>query len=223
MAGKNPYEVLGVDKNATQETIKKAYRDHARKSHPDKESGDADQMKDVNWAKGILLNPAKRAEYDTKGFVEEKSMASRVQSIILDLINQMLEANMDLNLQNPIEHIRTVAKQKIRDGNDLITKVDQKIAYLKKWTGKLKDKKEKSSSLIDGLVFSKIEALEGHKAMVMDEIELSREVMRRLEQFEFEQNIGEVSLDSIMHLLNEAQQHGYNPQRPFANFYSHRG
>jgi len=60
------YNLLGVDKNATEREIKKAYKKAALKHHPDR-GGDAEQFKEVEKAKQILLDPQKRKLYDRYG------------------------------------------------------------------------------------------------------------------------------------------------------------
>jgi curved DNA-binding protein len=64
------YKVLGVDKNATQEDIKKAYRKLARKYHPDVNPNDQEAHKkfqQVNEANEVLSDPEKRKKYDQYG------------------------------------------------------------------------------------------------------------------------------------------------------------
>ena len=64
------YEVLGIDKNADDATIKKAYRNMAKKYHPDMNPGDAvaeEKFKEVNEAYGVLSDAEKKAKYDQYG------------------------------------------------------------------------------------------------------------------------------------------------------------
>lgn len=67
MATKDYYSVLGVEKNASQDEIKKAFYKLAAKLHPDKKGGDEVKFKEVNEAYQVLSDTKKRKEYDTYG------------------------------------------------------------------------------------------------------------------------------------------------------------
>ena len=69
---KDYYKILGVQKGATLEDIKKAYRRLAHKYHPDK-GGDATRFKEVAEAYQVLSDTDKRAQYDKCGRVFEGS------------------------------------------------------------------------------------------------------------------------------------------------------
>ncbi|MFA7560272.1 MAG: DnaJ domain-containing protein, partial [Sphaerochaeta sp.] len=71
MAKRDYYEVLGVEKNATLDEIKKAYRKLAIANHPDRNQGDSaaeDRFKEATEAYDVLSDEKKRQMYDQFGF-----------------------------------------------------------------------------------------------------------------------------------------------------------
>ncbi len=75
MASRDLYEILGVDRRATQDEIKQAYRRLAREVHPDVRRDDPhaeEQFKDINEAYAVLSDPAKRSQYDRFGAVGQE-------------------------------------------------------------------------------------------------------------------------------------------------------
>jgi molecular chaperone DnaJ len=64
---KDYYKTLGIEKNASKDEIKKAFRKLAHEHHPDKATGNEAKFKEINEAYGVLSDDSKRAQYDQFG------------------------------------------------------------------------------------------------------------------------------------------------------------
>lgn len=83
------YEVLGVGRDATKAEIEAAYREAARKSHPD-HGGDAARFRAVTAARELLVCPERRARYDETGETAQgpKVGASRAEQFLASMVAQ---------------------------------------------------------------------------------------------------------------------------------------
>ena len=75
---KDYYQILGLQRDASSEDIRKAYRTYAAKFHPDKHEGDAffeERFKEVKEAYETLFDVEKRMRYDIKKFGKSKAVS----------------------------------------------------------------------------------------------------------------------------------------------------
>jgi len=114
---KDLYNILGVDKNATESDIKKGYRKMAMKHHPDKNPDDKDaeaKFKDVAEAYDILSDPDKKARYDSMGYDGYSNSGGGRQNHthfaggVHDFFNQMHRQEQSANLKRKFTIVQKI-------------------------------------------------------------------------------------------------------------------
>ncbi|KAF3962995.1 hypothetical protein ACB098_08G017100 [Castanea mollissima] len=94
---RDPYEVLSVSRDSTDQEIKTAYRRLALKYHPDKNASNpeaSEHFKEVAYSYSILSDPEKRRQYDTSGFeaLDTEGMDMEIDLSNLGTVNTMFAA-----------------------------------------------------------------------------------------------------------------------------------
>lgn len=89
----DPYEVLGVARDAAKAEIKQAFRRKAARNHPDR-GGDAAAMSDLNHAHRLLTDDSKRAHYDRTGEEQELEdpLTRHARNTLLGILMKVAEA-----------------------------------------------------------------------------------------------------------------------------------
>lgn len=88
------YEILGINKNAPQDEIKKAYRKLSLKYHPDKPSGDSEKFKEINEAYSTLSDIDKKRAYDMRNSNLHRTFSSPNGGFD-DIFNMFFDNNMN--------------------------------------------------------------------------------------------------------------------------------
>ncbi|MGC9046703.1 MAG: DnaJ C-terminal domain-containing protein [Minisyncoccia bacterium] len=136
---KDYYKILGVDKNASEEDIKKAFRRLAHKYHPDKAGGNAEKFKEINEAYQVLSNKEKRAQYDRFGTVFDYGF--NPQESDFDFSNFSQGFNVDFGnfgdvsdiFEDLFENFGFTKHQTYRSGSDI--EIHQEITLEEAFTG----------------------------------------------------------------------------------------
>ena len=97
----NPYEVLGVERDADLDTIKAAFRAKAKEFHPDR-AGNAKMFDQVNLAYEVLRDPDVRRRYDETGEIVLQ------KDSLMSIVACLLDEAMGCSINRMIEEHRTV-------------------------------------------------------------------------------------------------------------------
>jgi len=137
MNKKNPYKTLNVPTNATQDEIKKAYKNKAKKSHPDV-GGDENEFKEISSAYALLADPKKREYYDQYGDEPQSqdSTLNKATRLINTLIDQMLQKHTPeevlkqdfiKEMKNAITDNKNKLKQEVANQNTMMERLSKMI------------------------------------------------------------------------------------------------
>ncbi len=119
---RNYYEVLGITKKATADEVKRAYRDLARKYHPDNAGPESTaKFQEIQLAYNVLSNPTERAKYDSGNVMEQSADGVEVPDFA-DIFQEIF-ANFDIdgllkNMNENYAHVPRIAGWDVISEND---------------------------------------------------------------------------------------------------------
>lgn len=124
----NPYEILGVDADATQDEIRDAYIRLSKEKHPDKEGGSHDEFVKIKAAYDVLNNPDQKLMFDQMGVMpgtpEYQVVHEAIQSIARAFDQVMIAVKIeDLGARNIVQMIRETIGGTKREGEKSLADV----------------------------------------------------------------------------------------------------
>ncbi len=162
----NHYEQLGVDRNATPDQIKRAYRSKARNAHPDK-GGSASEFAPIAAAYEVLMDPERRLLYDTTGTDTKRPIEMEIQNTLLRAFSQALSYP---DCEEIVEAVRGAIEHEV-------DAIPDEIKRLNRRKDKLVTRRQKISStsvnLVHMVIDGEIQSIDAsllvleHKAEVM--------------------------------------------------------
>jgi curved DNA-binding protein CbpA len=140
----DPYEVLGVARAAAADTIKSAYRDKVRASHPDR-GGDPDAFIEVVRAFGLLSDPDTRRLFDETGIVDEDGVRSyrrEVMLILADMFDAAVETavatGLSLEQVDFVRQMTAAVERGLAEARTSRLATEREIAGLKMLRGRIR-------------------------------------------------------------------------------------
>ena len=111
----NPYEILGVRRDATDEQVKAAYRRRAKATHPDS-GGNPEAFSRVQKAYELLLDPVRRKVFDDTGYDVELADPIDLQALIVieKLVNQLTLDEREPGTFDPLARMRSDLSEEMR-------------------------------------------------------------------------------------------------------------
>lgn len=151
----NHYETLDVQRDATADEIKQAWRRKASENHPDRDGGNPELMAAVNRAYEILGDPARRASYDASGSDElPKPLDLEARNALMT----MFQAALDDGSENILVAMGTMLDAHRRGLEQIRTNALTKSARLMKRSGKIKVKK--GDNLVQMLIDQQVKQID---------------------------------------------------------------
>lgn len=181
----NPYEDLGISKDATPDEIKKAYRKKAKENHPDS-GGDREKFEIVNKAWEILRDPDKRSYYDTHGKARQENRDIGVQ-LILSIFDGILSSDPPSHV-NILKAIEDGLLEIIRAAIQAQHKFNKEIKKYEHQKNKFKGKKGKvlQSNIFQHLLDQKINDLKECVNKAEEAIINAKSAKKILKDYEYE-------------------------------------
>ncbi len=135
----NPYEVLGIDRDATHARIRAAYRRAVMKHHPDK-GGDPKKFEEVQKAHEVLTDPDRRAHYDATGDMGEAKAPDHMLHTIINAFNgaigAIIASGKEPEYADLIHEMKLVLQQTESDMKGQLVPLETGLARLAKLAGR---------------------------------------------------------------------------------------
>ena len=180
----NPYTILEIIPQASDEEIKKKFRTLAQRFHPDRVGGDEEKFKQVNLAYAILSDPVRRKHFDSTGQYNinpnlREEAINNLASLLSHFINQI-----DPDLENLIICMKNDIRQGKNKLNTQIAGCISTITRLEKFLRKIKRKKD-GENILKSFVASQITSQENSINSHNRGLEVCDKMLEILEDYQY--------------------------------------
>jgi curved DNA-binding protein CbpA len=193
----NPYTILEISPQASDEEIKKKFRVLAQRYHPDRVGGNEEKFKQVNLAYSILSDPVRRKQFDTTGqYNVNPSLREEAVNNLARLLTYFIN-EIDPDLENLIVCMKNDIQ---REKNVITTQISvciTKITKLEKFLKKIKRKKE-GENILKAFVASQISTQENNINSLNRNLEVGDKMLEILEDYQYGDEEFEMLMNQVI-------------------------
>lgn len=177
------YEILGLDKSATKDDIKKAYRTLVKEHHPDVNGGDhSEEFTEIQSAYDVLSDPEERAMFDEYGFSRKDADMARMQGMIAQILNECL--SRDVSPSHLINEIEEEITDAIDDLKQERTLCQGAIDSMRAQKEAVKAKEGLKYDIVGDTILGLIKQAEGEIHVRNQEIEIREKLLSLIKYYE---------------------------------------
>lgn len=187
----DPYAILDVPRNASKDTIKRAYRRKAKETHPDANGGEDEAFKQVHEAYRLLTDETRRHQYDASGNWDGGGPSNRdaqTYGMLAGLLDAAIKEN-EFSMRDPhrcdlLATMRTLVKRKIGEIEKQKAAPAKQIKVFKQ-IGWRFDAKDGGLCALREIAEARVREAEAHIAHLEGEIAKQEALLAMLDGFTF--------------------------------------
>jgi curved DNA-binding protein CbpA len=181
----DPYQILGVGRDADDAAIRAAFRRLAKESHPDS-GGDADAFVLAQKAQDLLLDPLRRKVFDATGYDPELADARDIQGLMLieKLVNDIVLDEREPGTFNPLEKMRATLNGDIRKARFHMREMEGHGARVRRHLSRLG--RGPGTDVLGYMLRARIEAIAKAAQETARQIEASERALEMLGAYSYE-------------------------------------
>lgn len=182
----DPYETLGVSRDANTEEIRKAYRRASKEAHPDREGGDHDRQAHLNMAYRLLTDESSRKRYDSGERFDQPvdNRSSNAIELLITVFDSVIDGMVSASLgSTPFTRVRASLVQYVTQGYDQIRKLDSNRQRILQNLAKIRAK-GREANIFDDRLKARVEEINNAQAQMESQIETVQLAMKILDEYE---------------------------------------
>lgn len=181
------YETLDIPANADSATVKRAYKQKAKQTHPDK-GGTADQFAKISRAYLVLSDPIRRARYDSTGDIPEITPETAPLNLLVQFFVTVVQMYVAGQGQDPtkLDLVRLAREQFCKDIHDAENQKGKHKRNIDLWKNIAKRFHSKKSNTVRNALNAQVQPLEQQLRLMDEQIAIRKDAIKLLDGYTFE-------------------------------------